>query len=70
MNQTSQTNQTNQTSQPQNISRLSGQNLPTYIQESLHQAGLTHIPAGQAQAIAQHFAQGQVQNQVQNPEGR
>ncbi len=43
--------------QPQNVSRLSGQNLPTYIQESLHQAGMAHLPSGEAQAIAQHLAQ-------------
>lgn len=42
--------------QPQNVSRLSGQNLPTYIQESLHQAGMAHLPAGEVQAIAQHLA--------------
>ena len=41
--------------QPQTISRLSGQNLPTYIQESLHQAGMAHLPAGEVQAIAQHL---------------
>ena len=57
-------NPLNQTNPPQNISRLSGQNLPTYIQESLHQAGMTHIPAGEAQAIAQHLAQ------PQSPEDR
>lgn len=54
----------NQNNPPQNISRLSGQNLPTYIQESLHQAGMTHIPAGQAQAIAQYLSR------PQSPEDR
>ena len=41
--------------QQTNRSTLENSNLPTYIKESLHQAGMAHIPQGQAQAIAQHL---------------
>ena len=41
--------------QPQNISRLSGQPRPTSLQDSLHPAGMAHLPAGDVQAIAQHL---------------
>ena len=38
-----------------NASCLGGQGLPTYVQESLHQADMARIPQGEAQAIARHM---------------
>lgn len=44
------------TNQSQNHSKLCNLNLPTYIQESLHQAGLTSVSDAQATAIAKNMA--------------
>lgn len=44
------------TNKNQNHSKLCNLNLPTYIQESLHQAGLTAVSDAQAVAIAQNMA--------------
>lgn len=41
--------------QCQNHSKLSNLNLPTYIQESLHQSGLTAVSDAQAVAIAKNM---------------